>query len=81
MERQRGQTPIAEPGMACTAGPVSALDNGNASAGHGAESTSNGSDEQYGDSELGRKEHWDEVYACELANLQEHGDEGELWCV
>lgn len=31
-------------------------------------------------SELGRKEHWDAVYAGELANLREHGDEGELWC-
>ena len=30
-------------------------------------------------SELGRKEHWDAVYAGELANLREHGDEGELW--
>ena len=36
-------------------------------------------DEELAGSRLGRKEHWDQVYAEELANLEEHGDEGELW--
>ncbi|EIE20666.1 S-adenosyl-L-methionine-dependent methyltransferase [Coccomyxa subellipsoidea C-169] len=37
------------------------------------------SDEEGEGSKLGRKEHWDETYALELDNLQEHGDEGEIW--
>ncbi len=39
------------------------------------------SDEEGKGSKLGRKEHWDEAYALEMDNLQEHGDEGEIWCV
>lgn len=35
-------------------------------------------DEQKG-SKLGRKDHWDETYALELDNLQQNGDEGEIW--
>ena len=29
---------------------------------------------------LGTLQHWDEVYCSELRNLQETGDEGEIWC-
>lgn len=32
-----------------------------------------------GDSELGKKEYWDAIYKQELSNLQQLGDEGELW--
>ncbi len=31
------------------------------------------------ESELGRKEHWDAVYKQELTDLQQLGQEGELW--
>ncbi len=30
-------------------------------------------------SELGKREYWDAVYKDELANLHQHGQEGELW--
>ena len=29
---------------------------------------------------LGTLQHWDEVYCSELRDLQETGDEGEIWC-
>ena len=67
--------------MVCTE-PVSALDNSSKAGEHAARDkrSADGDDGQLESSELGRKDHWDRVYACELANLQEHGDEGELWC-
>ena len=40
--------------------------------------------EQNGDSgveesQLGRQEYWEGIYQQELVNLQELGDEGEIW--
>lgn len=37
------------------------------------------SDDDEEGSKLGRKDHWDETYALELDNLQQTGDEGEIW--
>lgn len=37
------------------------------------------SDDDEQGSKLGRKHHWDETYALELDNLQQNGDEGEIW--
>ena len=31
------------------------------------------------DSKLGKHEHWEATYTAELANLDETGDEGEIW--
>jgi hypothetical protein len=32
-------------------------------------------------SELGTHAYWERAYALELANLQDLGDEGEIWCL
>ena len=40
--------------------------------------SASGSDAE--ESKLGRLDHWESVYAVELRNLSEHGDEGEVWC-
>ena len=37
------------------------------------------SSEEDEDCKLGRHEYWEATYATELANLQEMGDEGEIW--
>ncbi len=37
------------------------------------------SDDEAEGSKLGRKDHWDDTYALELENLEELGDEGEIW--
>ena len=38
------------------------------------------SDDEAAGSKLGKHEHWESVYADELKNLEELGDEGENWC-
>ena len=31
------------------------------------------------DSKIAYKEHWDETFAQELTNFDDHGDDGEVW--
>ena len=37
------------------------------------------SPELLNDSELGTKDHWENIYKLEVKNLKEMGDEGEVW--
>ena len=37
--------------------------------------------EDNSDCELGKRDFWDSTYERELQNLQQNGDEGEVWCV
>lgn len=36
-------------------------------------------DGHFGSSKLGTKDYWDTFYEKELANLEDHGEEGEIW--
>nr|CAD7464253.1 unnamed protein product [Timema tahoe] len=40
---------------------------------------SDNSDDDLQSSELGTREFWEDTYALEIGNFQDHGDVGEVW--
>ncbi len=45
-----------------------------------ATSSDEGSDSELTGSKLGKHSYWEQTYKKEIANLENLGDEGEVWC-